>query len=149
MTTIKKEKLTVHPMEELFDIEPGTTVAEYTEYVPDVVVSMGNYDKKDDEIETKLEEIYSVAMGTVSDISDQIDRVEGKYKARVGEVAATMLNVALGAVREKSQLKQHKDKLAATMSTPDAPHTVNNTLVVTDRNELVRMLMKQAEAKKL
>ena len=87
----------------------------------------------------KLEEIYTVSMGNVEVIADEMERVEGKYKARIGEVTATMLNVALGAVREKAQLKMHKDKLPKNGG--GGAQTVNNNLVVADRNEIIRMLL--------
>jgi hypothetical protein len=112
--------------------------------VPAVAVPMANYDAKDDEIEEKLEEIYTIAMDQVQTLGDEIERVEGKYKARMGEVSATMLNVALGAVREKSALKMHKDKLTPVAGSTGA-RTVNNTLnvVTADRNELLRLFIEQ------
>lgn len=132
-----KEKIVDHPMEDVLDIEPCTTVVEYKAPLPAEIVEAPNYDSKDMEIEEKLEEIYTAAMGTVEVMGDEIESVEGKYKARMGEVTATMLNVALGAVREKSQLKMHKDK-----TRPSAgPATVNNNLVFADRNEILRMLL--------
>lgn len=133
-----------HPMERALDIESGTTMVEFQEIVVEPQVEMPDYDKKDSEIELKLEEIYTLAIGNVSTISDEMERVEGKFKARVGEVAATMLNVALGAVREKSQLKQHKDKLqldTKNSSLPSRNETTNNNLIVADRNELLRILI--------
>jgi hypothetical protein len=137
---VVNQKTIEHPLEDVFDIESGTTIVEYKEVVPDQVVPMVNYDKKDDEIEGKLEEIYAIAIGQVGAIADEMERVEGKYKARMGEVTATMLNVALGAVREKSMLKMHKDKLSPV--TGQGPQTVHNNLnIVADRNELLRMLM--------
>lgn len=146
MKTITKEKIIEHPLETAFGIESGTTIVEYKEVLPTEVIPMPNYDKKDDEIETKLEEIYTSAMGNVETISDEIERVEGKYKARVGEVTAAMLNVALGAVREKSLLKQHKDKITVTALGASTPNTVNNTLIM-DRNEVIKMLQKKNENK--
>lgn len=139
MNITTHQKLIDHPLEEVFDIETGTTMVEYKEVIPDEVVVMPTYDEKDNEIEGKLEEIYTVAMDQVSVISDQIERVEGKFKARMGEVTATMLNVALGAVREKSVLKMHKDKLTPTPGS--ATHTTNNNLIVADRNEILRALL--------
>lgn len=140
-----KEKAVEHPLEELFDITPGTTVVEYTEALPAEIVQLPNYDAKDNEIEVKYEEIYTVAMENVETLGDEMQRVEGKYKARMGEVTATMLNVALGAVREKAQLKMHKDKLSPT----SGPQTVNNTLnvVTADRNELIKILLDQQQKK--
>lgn len=135
-----EEKAIEHPLEAMFDIEPGTTMVEYREVLPEKPVEMPNYDQKDDEIEIKLEEIYGVAMGQVALVADEMERVEGKYKARIGEVTATMLNVALGAVREKRQMKEHKDKLSPTRNTIGDNNTItNNNVVVADRNELLRM----------
>lgn len=142
MKLTTREKEIEHPMEDILDITPCTTIVEYKEVEPSPVVPMPTYDVKDDEIEGKLEEIYAVAMGNVETIGDEMERVEGKYKARIGEVTATMLNVALGAVREKAALKMHKDKLLPV--TPGGGHqTVNNNLVVADRNEILQMLMKK------
>lgn len=142
MKLTTREKEIEHPMEDILDITPCTTVVEYKEVEPAPVVQMPTYDAKDDEIEGKLEEIYAVAMGNVATIADEMERVEGKYKARIGEVTATMLNVALGAVREKTALKMHKDK--QTPVTPGgAAQTVNNNLVVADRNEILQMLLKR------
>lgn len=141
--SITHQKLIAHPLEIELGIEPGTTVVEYKEHIPAEIIQPPSYDEKDLEIEEKLEEIYTEAMGQVSTLGDEIERVEGKYKARIGEVSATMLNVALGAVREKSHLKQHKDKVV-----PAGPvggsHTVNNNLIVADRNELLRLMIDKA-----
>ena len=142
MKLTTREKEIEHPMEGILDITPCTTVVEYKEAEPAAVVPMPTYDAKDDEIEGKLEEIYTVAMGSVETIGDEMERVEGKYKAQIGEVTATMLNVALGAVREKAALKMHKDKLLP-VTPGGGPQTVNNNLVVADRNEILQMLMKK------
>lgn len=141
MDSVIKEKTVAHPLEEILDIEPCTTVVEYKEFVPAEVVPAPDYDNKDSEIEEKLEEIYTIALGNVNIISDEMERVEGKYKARIGEVTATMLNVALGAVKQKADLKMHKDKLAVDRQSAGTPHTVNNNLVVSDRNAVLRALM--------
>lgn len=140
MKTVIKSELIEHPMEDVLDIESGTTMVEYQEITPDVPVPMPTYDAKDDEIEQKLEEIYTAAMGNVVTIADEMERVEGKYKARIGEVTATMLNVALGAVKEKRELKQHKDKLTPGVAGSGVTHTTTNNLVVADRNEILRIL---------
>jgi len=93
---------------------------------------------RDMEIEGQIEEVYTLAIAQATDVGDQIALVEGKYKARMGEVSATLLNVALGAIRERSALKMHKDKAAP--GGHGGPHTVNNNLIVADRNEILRAL---------
>lgn len=139
MDTITKYIATDHPLEDVFDIEPNTTITEYKEVVPAEIVQMPSYDAKDNEIEQKLEDIYTIAMTNVAIISDEMERVEGKYKARIGEVTAGMLTVALSAVREKTALKMHKDKTMVPGSGQPGSHTVNNNLIVADRNEFLRM----------
>ena len=141
MDSVTKEKVISHPLEDALGIEPCSTVVEYQEFIPAEIVEMPNYDEKDKEIEGKLEEIYTLAIGNVSAISDEMDRVEGKYKARIGEVTATMLNVALGAVKQKADLKAHKDKMTVDSKSAGTPHTLNQNLVVADRNEILRALM--------
>jgi len=143
MKVLKKEKIVEHPLEQVFDIEEQTTIVEYTEVVPSEVLPSVGYDEKDNDIEEKLESIYTSAMGGANEIAEQIETVEGKYKARMGEVTATMLNVALGAVREKSLLKQHKDKLGVTLKTTANPKTLNQNLIVADRNEILRLISGQ------
>lgn len=137
-----KQRVIEHPLEETLGIQPGTTVVEYREGVPAPIVQMETYDAKDNEIEEKLEEIYTLAMEQADMIGMETERVEGKYKARMGEVQATMLNVALGAVREKSALKIHKDKLK-----PGAtPGTINNTqvnVVAASQSEILEMVAKR------
>jgi len=139
MKIVTKEKTIDHPMEEVLDLDPGTTIVEYKEVIVEDPVEHVRYDEKDGEIETKIEEIYTGAMANVTTMSDQLERVEGKYKARMGEVSATMLSVALGAVREKRELKQHKDKLSASQVAA-AKTVTNNNLIVADRNEILRVL---------
>ena len=146
MKTIKKERHIAHPLEEAFDIEEGTTLVEYTEVIPDELVAVPSYDAKDDEIETKLEEVYASAMSTVATVADALETVESKHKARIGEVTAAMLNVALGAIREKRELKKHKDVHVGRSSAGDKPHTVNNNLIITDRNEILRLIASNSKA---
>lgn len=146
MKIVTTEQFVEHPLEKVFDIEENTTIAEYKAIVPSEIVIMSNYDNKDNEIESKLEEIYSAAMATVEEITDQINVVEGRHKARMGEVSATMLTVALGAVREKSALKMHKDKSAIAGANIGTPNSVTNNLnIVADRNELLRMMLDKSK----
>ena len=114
--------------------------------VPQVVrstelTSIETYDEKDSEIETQFQEVYDAAMGAFEGQFQEADLVEGKYKARVGEVAVQFLNTALQAAQNKSLLKQHKDKIAEATKKNSTPNTVNNNLIVADRNEILKKLM--------
>ena len=134
-----KEKAIHHPMEEILDIEPGTTMTEYVDAIPVEVVKPDNYDKKDAEIEDQLQEVYESAMEQFEITREEAQVVEGKYKARNGEVAILALNTALQAVRTKAEVKASKDKIVA-KQTGGGPHTLNQNLIVADRNELLKIM---------
>lgn len=133
--------LSEHPLEEMLDIESGTTEMVKTEYQPADTVDISTYDDKDNEIEDQFDEIYNLALSSVTDIIDQTEQVEGKYKARMHEVAASTLQVALNAAKEKAGFKQHKDKLYGKNGTTvsgDVNHTTNN--IVITQAELAKQL---------
>jgi hypothetical protein len=129
------EEYIEHPMEDVFDIESGTTLITKEEVVSGELVLPGNYDDKDHEIEDQFQEVYDAAMTSFADQAGLLLTSDPKYSARNMEVANAFLNTALAAAKEKSSVKQHKDKLSKT----DGPKTVNNNLIM-DRNELLKML---------
>jgi hypothetical protein len=62
----------------------------------------------------------------------------------MAEVSATMLNVALSAVREKRQLKEHKDKLSNAPRAPGGSRGVTNqNVIIADRNDILRALLEK------
>jgi hypothetical protein len=126
-----------HPLEEVFDIEPGTTLLPTTVRETQQV-TMPSYDEKDKEVENQFNEVYDSAMGAFESLYQETEVIEGKYKARSGEVAVQFLNAALAAAQSKSQLKQHKDKISTVVN--KGPSTVNNNLIVGDRNDILRQL---------
>jgi len=125
-----------HPLEQVFDIEEGSTLVPTTVRSTEMV-SIQQYDQKDNEIEGQFQEIYDASMGAFESMFQEAEVIEGKYKARSGEVAVQFLNAALAAAQSKSQLKQHKDKLVNNVR---GPSTVNNNLIVGDRNDILRKL---------
>lgn len=127
-----------HPLEEIFDIEGGTTLMPRTEKETDLVPA-DEYDDKDDEIDGQFQEVYDAALSAFEDQVAEAELVEGKYKARNMEVGAQLLNTALAAAKEKSNMKQHKDKNAVTKGKLGAK-TTNNTLIVADRNEILKAM---------
>lgn len=141
------EKTIDHPLEKVFDIERGTTIVEREESLPLQLIQHEEYDNKDKELEDQLEEIRSAAMDAFDAQNDVVDTVEGKYVARNAEVAVQFLNTALMAVKEKSNIKIHKDKLVLDKINAGKPSTQNNTVNIFDRNELLR-LMRDGEPKK-
>lgn len=144
----KRISIVQHPLEHVFGIAPNTTIVEQTP-PPETIdpPEMPTYDDKDNEIDQKLEQIYNVAMGNVTTISGEMEIVEGKYKARIGEVTANMLSVALAATREKALVKAHKDKLKPSGSGMRGQigdnNTITNNVIMADRNEILRAFMNQ------
>ena len=140
---IEGEKIIHLPIEDVLGIEPGTTPIPYTE-VNSPLVAYEEYDEKDTEIEEQFQELYDTALGAFETISENIDGIEPKFRARNHEVAVQYLNAALSAVKEKAGLKQHKDKTTTAKNT-----TINNnTLIVEDRNNLLKSLI-EASAKNI
>lgn len=138
---VTKEQIDVaieHPLEKVFDIEPGTTMVPTIQRTTELT-AVHTYDEKDKEVEGQFQEIYDAAMGAFEQQTLDVDSLEGKYKARAGEVAVQYLNTALEAARSKSAQKQHKDKMSIDQGKA-GPKTVNNNLFVGDRNELLRNL---------
>lgn len=127
-------------MESVFDIEENSTPVEYRERTTELVEA-NEYDTKDNEIEEQIQEVYDSAMSAFETQMDEAELVEGKYKARNGEVAVQFLNAALTAIKEKSGLKQHKDKVAVTKGKL-GPAKVENNIIVADRNDILRNIMK-------
>ena len=136
-----KEKTVEHPLEEVFDIEPGSTIVEYQEPAPMTLVKPDNYDDKDHEIENQLQEVFDSAMVQYETLRDETLNVEGKYKARTAEVSIQALNTALQSIRTKAEVKASKDKLVAKQT--GGPQTLNQNLIVADRNELLKILDKE------
>lgn len=146
MSTETKEVEVVieHPLEDIFDIEAGTTLMPRTEKTTELVASE-EYDDKDKEIEDQFQEVYDAALSAFEDQIAEAEMVEGKYKARNMEVGAQLLNTALAAAKEKSGFKQHKDKTAIAKGKLSGKTVNHNNLIVADRNDLLKTLMGKKE----
>lgn len=136
------ETMVEHPLEDAFDIEPGTTMTVHTERTTDMVET-DQYDNKDDEIDEQFQEIYDRAMAAFEDQVAEAEVVEGKYKARNMEVGVQLLTAALHAAKEKSNQKQHKDKLdVAKKKATGTTNTQNNVFVGSHKDIIDRLLNK-------
>ena len=134
------EKSINHPLENTLDIEQNTTQIDVIERQTQLSTH-DEYDKKDGEIEQQLQEIYDLALEGYEQQTINGNTVEGKYKARVGEVAAGFLNTALGAIREKNLQKKYKDRNVLDKNKiKDKNQVTNNNLIISDRNEILKML---------
>jgi hypothetical protein len=141
--TIVQTYQDTHPLEDTFDIEPGTTERQVVEVIPDPLTEPVEYDEKDKEIERDLNTIYTQAITTAQNLDSEIDTMEPKYRARSLEVSAQMMTVALNAASQRLQLKMHKDKVSTAKKAASTPGTVNNNLIVADRNQILKMLQSQ------
>lgn len=141
MKRVTKQVAVSHPMEDVFDIEEGTTVVERTQVVQSDLAPIDEYDVKDNEIERQFQEVYDAAMTAFETTSETVMQVEPKFRARNEEVAVQYLSTALNAAREKALLKQHKDKINVSKIKASTPGTLNQNLIVADRNEILKEIL--------
>lgn len=137
------EVQTEHPLEEILNIESGTTVAEHTMQSTELVVIEG-YDEKDRELEDQFQEIADAALSMYEDMAEDITSIEPKYRSRSQEVALMYLSTALSSIRDKAGMKKHKDKLQVQTKAAATPGTLNQTMIM-DRNELLKALIGEEE----
>jgi len=139
------EKIISHPCEDVFDIESGTTVMSVPEPRSTELVQSQTYDDKDAEIEEQYQEIYDKAMDAFDDIQNDMEGIEGKFKARNNEVGVQFLNAALNAAKEKSRMKEHKDKINPGVSSGSQDHaqTVNNTQINISTSDLIKQFAEE------
>jgi hypothetical protein len=135
IVTIKKN--IEHPLEEVFDIEPGTTLVTRQEQQTQLVEVEG-YDSKDVEIEKAMQEVYDKALSGYGKIQDECEDIEGRYLPRMMEVGVQHLKMALDAAVAKAKVKSLKDNIAVKKAST-GPKTVNNTLII-NREELMKQL---------
>ena len=146
------EKGMAHPMEDLFDIDSGSTSVPAVKRTTELATSVDHpYDEKDNEIDEQFQEIYDLALEAFGAQSQEAELVEGKYKARNQEIAVQFLNTALSAAANKGTLKNNKEKMAIALKKVNATAktgTTNNNLIVGDRNEILRALRADRLAEK-
>lgn len=134
-------KVIEHPMEQVLGIEGGTTEVPAIPQRSTELATVDEYDNKDEEIETQFQEVYDLALDAYEQQAADAETVEPKYRARNQEVAVQYLNTALNAAKEKSTLKQFKDKMFNDRKATSGPKTVNNNLIVDDRNNILKAIM--------
>lgn len=129
---VSKTEISTDALEEVFGIEPNTTVKDVITFdeAQTPVLRGEDYDDKDDEIDSQFQEVYDKALTAFEYQMERADSndIEPKYVARMHEVAAQYLNTALTAAREKANLKTAKDKLVKKNKV--GGQVTNNTLVV-------------------
>jgi hypothetical protein len=140
-------KLGSHPLEKHFDVEENST--EMVVYRRNTELEeYQEYDTKDKEIEQDYQLVMDRALDMADKLSEYIDGgAEAKFLARLAEVAAQQLNIALSAAEKKAKLKDTKDKFVHRKNTTPGNKTINNNniTITMDRNELLKSLMRDAD----
>jgi hypothetical protein len=134
---------TSHPLEQVFDLEANSTQRSLVtptpvETLPSVVTAQ--YDEKDSSIDTELAAVHSEAMAVANEMKSQMAFADPRGLPRMGEVAIQALNTALDAIKQKADIKKHKDKLAASGGIDSVNNVTNNTLII-DRSALLDKIM--------
>lgn len=130
-------------LESIFDIEPGTTIAPIQKPEPktEIVKTEDEHDplinKEDKEIAEQLATVYGYAVEAFEQQTNLITEVDPRFAARNAEVAAQYLKIALDSVNSRATIRQNKLKLR---TDAENPGTVNQNLIVADRNELLKLL---------
>ena len=133
-------KVIDHPMEDVLEIESGTT---YMPAIPErdsKAIVPKEYDEADAEIVDQFQEVYNTAMDAYEQQAADIEAVPTQFRARNQEVAVQYLNTALNAAKEKANIKMAKDKNI--VKEKSGPQTVNQSVVFTDRNNLLKHVLK-------
>lgn len=137
-----EQVLTTNRLEDIFDIESGTTISTVQPHSTEIV-STNDVDtsslinEEDRAVSQQLSTIYGYAIDAFEQQTQMVQEVDPKFAARNAEVAAQYLTIALNSVNTRATIRQNKLKLK---SDGTNPNTVNNNLIVADRNEILKML---------
>lgn len=151
------EDYRTHPLETVLNIEEGEffnnkekfeeTMSETlpamvapSELVP---VEAPPKDEEDIAIDKNIDIVYDKALSAFNVQTEMVEIVDPRYSARTAEVAANYLNIALNAMAVKSKVKGERARRGQAGFVPYAngAKTVNNNLIVADRNSILRMMM--------
>ncbi len=145
-----------NPLETVFDVQESDIinvedtangVVPYTDnYVATTAqaVNPNGYqdDEEDKQISAKIDDVYDKAMDAFEEQTAYTQIIEPRYAARNAEVAAEYLKIALSAATSKAKVKEGKTKNAAFIPYNNA-NTINQNVIVADRNELLKMMNKK------
>ena len=145
------------PLEAEFDIPAGTTIL--PKYIGNEMVDQQTGEilpaqSIEDDADTaametgiiqNIDDVYDSAMAVFDTQSSLIETVDPKFAARNAEVANAYLNTALAAMKLKREMLG--DKRKGKSSTSQTAGTINNNVIVADRNDILRMLQQNKEKK--
>ena len=132
------EETDVHPIAQMFGIR-DTQLSDIKPSFNDMVpVKPDQYDEKDLELDREFSELSKVARKSFEEQKTLAMTVEPKYRAELLNAANTLLNTALSSIKEKRELKKHKDKL-----TKPVVNVNHANIMIGNRNEVLRERKKQ------
>ncbi len=137
-------------LEHVFDLEENTTVlppSAFAQVTPALITPPQQpdtvYDERDVAIQTDLDTIQSTAMALATSLQQTMEfSTDPRGIPRLGEVSIQALGAALDALKQKIDIKKHKDKLHVNGGVEKVVNTQNNTLVI-DRNDLLKQLLRK------
>ena len=157
-----------NPLEDIFNIEPGSTPVFHDIHVSSAsqvneresslidpttgeIVERSSMPaeidiEKEERIEDlhidgQLEGVHTNAIIAFEKSSRMAEEVDPKFAARNAEVAAQYLTIALNAVNSRVDAKFKRQKIRQSKLTAGAPSTINNTVIVADRNALLQQIL--------
>lgn len=163
LSDINKSPETVEasPLESVFNIAPGST-PEFTDSVvplnpmattltdpstgeivtrdvePDEAALAKEERIEELQIDGKLNEIYDNAMAAFSHHANTAETGDPRFSARTGEVAAQYLKIALDSANSKVDARYKRNKVRIGKMSAGTPNSVQQNLIVADRNELLK-----------
>lgn len=136
------QALTTHRLEDVFGIEPGTTISTVQPQNTQIISTDDSdtsslINEEDQAVASQLSTIYGYAIDAFEQQTQMVQEVDPKFAARNAEVAAQYLKIALDSVETRAKIRHDKLKLKVDGG---SPNTVNNNLIVADRNSILKML---------
>lgn len=132
------EETDLHPIAQMFGIGDSQLSNVKPTFNDTVPVKPEQYDEKDLELDRELSDLTKVARKSFEEQKTLAMTVEPRYRADLLNAANTLLNTALASVKEKRELKKHKDKL-----TKPVVNVNHANIIVGNRNEILRERKKQ------
>lgn len=112
-------------------------------------VSTNDLDKEerleDLHIDAQLEGVHNAALEAFHMQHRMSQEVDPKFSARNAEVAAQYLKIALDAVSNRVDAKYKRQKVRIATQKIGTPNTVNNNVIVANRNDLLKALLSNDE----
>lgn len=130
-----------HPLDSVFDVEKNATISNIQGR--DIELFDENEDRnKDTEIDGQLDEVYDIALQAFNTQNELTQTIDPRYSARNAEVGAQYLRIALDAAAQKSNKLINNKKLRGSKGQSDIENngTINNNIIVADRNQILQML---------